>query len=101
MPKGGRTIDREPGMKSPSAEIVDFRSRQISGATTTVGSVPLAVSLAAAVIRSESGDTLTGSRSLSAEPDKARHHRRETVSLSDGTQITFATAGQFTVVETV
>jgi len=98
MPKGNRTIDHKPGMKSPGAEIVDFRSRQIRGATT-FGSAPPAVKLAAPVIKSESVDTLTGSSSLSGGPDKARRHGP--VSLSDGTQITFVTAGQFTVVETV
>jgi hypothetical protein len=101
MPKGNRTIDREAGLKLPGAEIVDFRSRQIRSATTIFGLVPPAASRATPLIKSASGDTLAASNRVPAEPDKACRHGRETVSLSDGTQITFVTAGQFTVVETV
>jgi hypothetical protein len=68
-----------------------------SGARRQIfGSSP-AFSLRAPGIQSESGDALADSNPLSAEPDKARRHGRETVSLCDG----FVTGKRFTVVETV
>lgn len=79
------------------ADLVDPRPRCIPGATITSWPGSHHIDLEAFFARSASDATVTGT----AQTRAARVDRlsQGTVSLSDGTKITFATTGQFDTVE--
>jgi hypothetical protein len=77
----------------------DTRQRRIPGATITSGPGSWDIDFDAFFAHAASDATVTG-----AVPDKtprAGHPAGGTVSLSDGTRITFATASQFDIVGSV
>jgi hypothetical protein len=71
-------------------ETLDTRPRCIPGATITSWHGSLDVDLSALFAKPRNGATVAGAGSA-----ESPHTERDTVSLSDGTQITFATAGRF------
>jgi hypothetical protein len=81
------------------AGLVDTRPRRIPGATITSGPGVPDIDLNAFFARSVSGVTVTGAAPVM--PVSANRPIEGTVSLSDGTRITFATAGQFDIVELI
>jgi hypothetical protein len=78
------------------AGLVDTRPRRIPGATITSGPGVPNIDLDAFFARAASGPTVTGANP--GMPVPANQTVNGTVSLSDGTRITFATAGQFEIV---
>ena len=96
-----RALDYEH--HTPSTETMDTQPRRIAGATISSWSGSLAIDLSALLARrppdlSIGGVSIGGGPSLDAPGTPTAPSDRtaaETVSLSDGTQITFATANQF------
>jgi len=91
---------REERVFAAEVVVVDFPRERIARATTTSWQRPSEAASATLFLKPGNDATLSGSRSPPTEPAATRRHARRTVSLSDGTQITFVTAGQFAVVET-
>ena len=93
-------ITRQPPADRVTADLDDARPGRIRGATITSWNGPPEVDLAALFARPSGQASVTGSGqvTVTADPKPAEPG---IVQLSDGTQITFATAGQFTVIETV
>ena len=83
-----------------AAELDDSRPGRIRGATITSWNGPPEIDLAALFARPSGEASVTGSGRATDTTDP-NPVAPGTVRLSDGTQITFATAGQFTVIETV
>jgi hypothetical protein len=79
---------------------VDFRRKRIARAATASRDGPCEVVLVTPFIRPGNGETLSGGHSPPAELAATRRHAGRTVSLSDGTTITFVTARSFTEGET-
>jgi hypothetical protein len=77
----------------------DTRQRNIQGATITSRPVSQDIDLAAFFARPASDATVTGA--VSGKPEQAAGTGDKTVSLSDGTQITFATISPSDSVELV
>ena len=94
------TIIRQPAAEDVTAELDDARPGRIRGATITSWNGPPEVDLAALFARPSGGASVTGSGQATKTPE-TKPATPGIVQLSDGTQITFATAGQFTVIETV
>lgn len=80
-----------------NADLVDTGPRRIHGATITSWPGSPDVDLDAFFARPASGATVTGA--IVAKTPQADSYIYGTISLSDGTRITFATAGQFDIVE--
>ncbi len=97
MRKASRTLGPYP--HAHDAELKDARPGRIHGATITSWNGPPEVDLAA-LFAGSSGTTVSGSGQPN-DPMESAVPEAGVVRLSDGTQITFATAGQFTVLETV
>jgi hypothetical protein len=79
-----------------TAEMHDTRPRRVAGSTITGWPGALAVDLDALFARQPPGETIGGSSSQSApdtHPSPANNQAAKTVTLSDGTLITFVTAG--------
>jgi hypothetical protein len=92
---------RSPDLKRNTLDsyLADTRQRRIPGATITAGTGPPDIDLEAFFASPASDATLTG-----AVTDKAAWANRPaegTVSLSDGTLVTFATNSHFDIVGSV
>ena len=97
MRKANTILSTRPG--EPATDLTDARPGRIQGATITSWNGPPEIDLAALFARPTGEATIAGGGQR-IEPIEAAPPSG-TVHLADGTQITFATAGQFTVVETV
>jgi hypothetical protein len=85
-------------------DLGDTRPLRIPGATITSRPDSLAIDLDNLFARPATGPTVAGAVSAGATQAKhppADRPNKGTVSLSDGTRITFANAGQFDIVESV
>jgi hypothetical protein len=98
MRKASTSLRTRPG--KTEADLSDARPGRIQGATITSWTGPPEIDLGA-LFAKPAGDATVGGGGQRIEPIEAVQSGSGTVRLSDGTQITFATAGQFTVVETV
>jgi len=97
MRKISKTRSSNLDRNAIDAGVVDTRPRRIPSATITAGPRTPDIDLEAFFARSGTGATVTGA--VPALPMPANRPVEGTVSLSDGTRITFATAGQFDIVE--
>lgn len=92
-----------PERPTPAIDRLDTRPRQTAGATISGWSGSLEIDLDALFARRPGGASIGGGAALSAPaapaPD-ASCVPVGTVSLSDGTRITFATVSQFEIVDT-
>ncbi len=94
-----KTIITEPADQA-DADGGNSRPGRIHGATITSWNGPPEVDLLA-LFAKPAGDATVGGGGRRIEPMDSRQLSAGTVRLSDGTQITFTTAGQFTMVETI
>ena len=99
MRKLSKTRSSNLDRHAMDASLADMRPRRIPGATITSGPGVPDIDLEAFFARTASGATVTGASM--AMPMPANRRVEGTVSLSDGTRITFATAGQFDIVALV
>jgi hypothetical protein len=83
------------------AGLLDARPRGVPGATITSWPGSLDIDLDRLFARREAGASVSGAGSGPATEAAMAHPVEATVSLSDGTRITFATAGQFETVDLV
>jgi hypothetical protein len=91
MRKTDKTVDKH-GTDLSTAELIDFRPRRITGSTVASWLEPRGIDPAMLFATQEPGATVTATSSHSAEPIETPSDVRQTFTLSDGTQITFATA---------
>jgi hypothetical protein len=102
-----------PDISIPSLDMKDERPLRVAGATISGWSRSLEIDLGALLARRPAGASIASAAVPDAsicKPDHLPGHEREplsngppaeTVSLSDGTNITFATTSQFEVVNSV
>jgi hypothetical protein len=110
MRRTKRTIDNPTDSQPADIELQDSRSGRIRGAAMRSWTGPPEVDLAALFANPCSGGSVGGSAAIltepPAQPDGAgspakRGSAPTTVSLSDGTQITFTSAGSGIALDTV
>ena len=89
-------IHRQTFSERPDSYPADTRQRRIPGATITSRPGSQTIDLDAFFAQPAIDATVTGADQGHAE--RAGRRAEETVALSDGTRITFATAGQFDTV---
>lgn len=97
MRKISRTRSSNLDRNSLDKDLGDTRPRGISGATITSWPGTLDVDFDVLFARRASKATITGAVTL--EPAIVAHPPAATVSLSDGTHITFATATEFEIAQ--
>lgn len=102
MRRTKRTIDNPTDSRPSNAKLWDSRPSRIPGATIRPWTDPPEVDVAALFAKPCSGGSVGGSSAILTEPPAQpggakplvkRGSAPETVSLSDGTQITFTSAG--------
>jgi hypothetical protein len=98
MRKISKTRSSNRKRNTSDAYLVDTGQRHIPGATITSWPAP-DIDLDAFFARPGSDATVTGA--TAGEVARAARPAKGTVSLSDGTRITFATKGQFDIEELV
>jgi hypothetical protein len=97
MRKISKTRSSNLDRNTLDSDLVDTRPRCIPGATITSWPGSTDIDLGAFFARSASDGTVTGA--AHAKAAQVNRIVEGTVSLSDGTKITFATTGQFDTVE--
>ena len=104
MRKISKTRFFNPEQHAPCAEAMGTRPGRITGAKISAWSGSLAIDLGALFARRPAGLTIGGGSppdTPAAPVSLASCPPAETVSLSDGTKITFATASQFDTVNSM
>jgi hypothetical protein len=109
MRKISKTLAARTGSNAVDSDLRDLRPGRIGGSTVTARPAPDPVNLTALFARGAAGATIygsamaadTGAGGAVAGHGPAGSQRTGAVALSDGTQITFTTAGQFTVIDLV
>ena len=97
MRKISKTRRQRPDHPTSDTYLEDTGQRRIPGATITSWPGATHIDLATFFGRTVSDTTIASAASGHADPFSRTAHR--TVSLSDGTRITFATVGPFDMVE--
>jgi hypothetical protein len=103
MRKISKTRSSNPERPASGTESLDTRPGRVPGATISAWSGSLAIDLDAFFAQPSAGASIAGSApATQATPaTQTNPQANGTVSLSDGTRITFATAGQFEIVKEV
>jgi hypothetical protein len=98
MRKLSKARDAVRKARAVDVELHDTRPRRIQGSTITSWPAPIDAELLLVLGKPLGGATIAGASAGSGSPESSASR---TVSLSDGTCITFTTAGQFSVLQTV
>jgi hypothetical protein len=96
-----RTNIQTPDHETLDNDLLDARPGRIQGATITSWPGPPEVDLASLFAKPDAGGTVSGSTAKPAAPVPVHNQSPRTISLSDGTEITFATADQLANLETI